>query len=30
MTEEFQNVDYQGFNMSLGQYMDGIEIAMHR
>ncbi len=30
MTKEFQNVDYQGFNMSLGQYMDSIEIAMHR
>jgi hypothetical protein len=30
MTEEFQTADYQKFNMSMGQYMDSIEIAMYR
>ena len=30
MTEEFQMADYQKFNMSMGQYMDSIEIAMYR
>ncbi len=29
-TEEFKAADYQKFNMSLGQYMDGIELAMYR
>lgn len=28
--EEFSNTDYQKFNMSLGQYMDSIELAMYR
>jgi len=28
--EEFRNTDYQKFNMSLGQYMDSIELAMYR
>ncbi len=27
---EFSKADYQSFNMSLGQYLDSIEIAMHR
>lgn len=30
MTEEFSEADYQKFNMSLCQYMDSIELAMHR
>ncbi len=29
-TEEFKAADYQKFNMSLGQYMDSIELAMYR
>lgn len=29
-TEEFKVADYQKFNMSLGQYMDSIELAMYR
>lgn len=29
-TEEFIKTDYQRFNMSLGQYMDSIELAMYR
>lgn len=29
-TEEFKIADYQKFNMSLGQYMDSIELAMYR
>ncbi|MGN0350712.1 MAG: hypothetical protein ACI4ES_03595 [Roseburia sp.] len=29
-TEEFKSADYQKFNMSLGQYMDSIELAMYR
>lgn len=29
-TEEFTKTDYQRFNMSLGQYMDSIELAMYR
>lgn len=28
-TEEFASADYQKFNMSLGQYMDSIELAMY-
>lgn len=27
---EFSEADYQSFNMSLGQYLDSMEIAMHR
>lgn len=27
-TKEFEEADYQKFNMSLGQYMDSIELAM--
>lgn len=30
VTEEFKEADYQKFNMSLGQYMDSIELAMYR
>ncbi len=30
VTEEFKVADYQKFNMSLGQYMDSIELAMYR
>ena len=30
MTEEFKTAEYQKFNMSLGQYMDSIELAMYR
>lgn len=30
ITDEFKNADYQQFNMSLGQYMDSIELAMYR
>lgn len=30
MTEEFKSADYQRFNISLGQYMDSIELAMYR
>ncbi|MGN0684165.1 MAG: hypothetical protein ACI4JY_10860 [Oscillospiraceae bacterium] len=29
-TDEFKETDYQKFNMSLGQYMDSIELAMYR
>ena len=29
-TEEFKTADYQRFNMSLGQYMDSIELSMYR
>ena len=29
-TDEFKGTDYQKFNMSLGQYMDSIELAMYR
>ena len=29
-TDEFKEADYQRFNMSLGQYMDSIELAMYR
>lgn len=28
--DEFKTVDYQRFNMSLGQYMDSIELSMYR
>ena len=28
--EEFKTVDYQRFNMSLGQYMDSVELSMYR
>lgn len=27
-TKEFEDADYQNFNISLGQYMDSIELAM--
>ena len=30
MTEEFKTADYQRFNLSLGQYMDSLELAMYR
>lgn len=30
LTEEFRTADYRKFNMSLGQYMDSIELAMYR
>ena len=29
-TEEFSSADYQSFNKSLCQYLDSMEIAMHR
>ena len=29
-TEEFSSADYQRFNLSMGQFMDSIELAMHR
>lgn len=29
-TEEYETADYKSFNLSLGQYMDSIELAMHR
>lgn len=29
-TEEFSTADYEKFNISLGQYMDSIELAMNR
>lgn len=29
-TDEFKGTDYQKFNMSLGQYMDSIELVMYR
>jgi hypothetical protein len=29
VTDEFRDADYQKFNMSLGQYMDSIELAMY-
>lgn len=28
-TDEFKEADYQKFNMSLGQYMDSLELAMY-
>ena len=28
--DEFKTADYQRFNMSLGQYMDSIELSMYR
>ena len=30
VSDEFKEADYQRFNMSLGQYMDSIELAMYR
>lgn len=30
ISDEFKEADYQRFNMSLGQYMDSIELAMYR
>ena len=30
INDEFKVADYQKFNMSLGQYMDSIELAMYR
>ncbi len=30
MTDEFKTADYKSFNMSLGQYMDSIELAIYR
>ena len=30
MADEFKEADYKQFNLSLGQYMDSIELAMHR
>ena len=30
VSDEFKEADYQQFNMSLGQYMDSIELAMYR
>jgi hypothetical protein len=30
MAGEFEKADYQKFNMSLGEYMDSIELAMYR
>ena len=29
-TDEFKDADYKKLNMSLGQYMDSIELAMYR
>lgn len=29
-TDEFAQADYRAFNLSLGQYMDSIELAMYR
>lgn len=29
-TEEFQEADYREFNQSLGQFLDSVELAMHR
>lgn len=29
-TDEFKDTDYKKFNISLGQYMDSIELAMYR
>ncbi len=29
-TDEFKHTDYQKFNMSMCQFLDSIEIAMHR
>ena len=28
-TDEFLEADYQKFNMSIGQYMDSVELAMY-
>lgn len=30
MKGEFEKADYQKFNLSLGEYMDGLELAMYR
>lgn len=30
ITDEFKEADYQRFNMSLGQFMDSIELVMYR
>lgn len=30
VNEEFKTVDYQKFNFSLCQYMDSVELSMHR
>ena len=30
VTDEFKTADYQKFNMSLGQYLDSIELSMYR
>lgn len=30
MTDEFRTAEYQKFNLSLGQYMDSVELAMYR
>ena len=30
ITDEFKTADYQRFNLSLGQYMDSIELSMYR
>ncbi len=29
MTEEFKEADYHKFNMSLGAYMDSLELSMY-
>ncbi len=29
-TEEFRDIDYKKFNLSMGQFMDSIELAMYR
>ena len=29
-TDEFSSADYQKFNLSLGQYMDSLELSMYR
>ena len=28
-TDEFKEADYQSFNLSMGQYMDSMELAMY-
>lgn len=30
MAGEFEKADYQKFNLSIGEYMDSLELAMHR
>ncbi len=30
MTEEFRTADYEKFNKSMGQYLDSVELVMHR